>query len=90
MNWWTEELTPTQTIKYMLGLGALNGVTLVLFIPVFTTVGEILGMVAVMTLLGVRNLIFGLDNFRETRLNMFFGFIFLCIVFGTLGYVYRT
>lgn len=73
----------------MLVLGALNGVALVLLIPRFTTVGEVLGVIAAMTLLGVRGLIFGLENFRETRLNMFLGFAFLCIFFGALGYVYN-
>jgi hypothetical protein len=89
MNWWTEKLPPTQTIKYMLVLGALSGVALVLLIPRFTTVGEVLGVIAVMTLLGVRSLIFGLENFREARLNMLLGFAFECCVFGALGYVYN-
>lgn len=90
MNWWTEELTPTQSLKYMIVMGALNGVVLVLFISGFTTIGEVLGMIAVMASVPLIILInTRLEYFRSTRLKIFLGFACVCIIFGALGYVDR-
>jgi hypothetical protein len=90
MNWWTEELPPTQALKYMIVLGALNGALLVLVIPRFTTVGEVLGVIAAMASTPLIVLVNRrLESFRSTRLKFFLGFAFVCIVFGAFGYVYN-
>lgn len=90
MSWWTEELTPTQALKRMIVLGGVEGALLVLFIPRFTTVGEVLGVIAAMASIPLIILInTSLESFRTTRLNLALGFVFLCIIFGALGYVDR-
>lgn len=90
MSWLTEELTPTQALKYMIVLGALNGTFLVLVIPKYTTVGEALGVIAAMASLPLIILINRkLESFRTSRLNIFLGAAFVCAVFGALGYVYN-
>ena len=90
MNWWTEELPPTKALKFMIVLGALEGAFLVLVIPRFTTVGEVLGVIAAMASIPLMTLVnTRLENFRSTRLKIFLGFAFLCIVFGALGHVDR-
>lgn len=90
MSWWTEELTPTQALKYMIVLGGVEGALLVLFIPRFPTVGGALGVIAAMASIPLIILInTRLENFRTTRLILALSFVFVCIVFGALGYVDR-
>jgi hypothetical protein len=63
---------------------------LILLIPGFTTVGEALGMIAAMASLPLIILInTRLEDFRSTRLKIFLGFTFVCIIFAALGYVDR-
>lgn len=88
MSWLTEELAPTQALKYMIVLGALNGAFLVLVIPRFATVGEALGVIAAMASLPLIVLVnTRLESFRTSRLNIFLGAAFVCAVFGALGYI---
>jgi hypothetical protein len=87
MGWWTEKLSPKQSINHMLVLGALNGAVMALLITGFTTVGEFLGMMAAMSVGWVLYLRYGIENFRYSRLDMILIFAVSSIIYGALGYV---
>jgi hypothetical protein len=89
MNWWTEKLSPIQSIKRMPVLGALNGAVMALLIPNYTTVGEFLGLMACMSLVWVMYIRYGFENFRYSRLDMIIIFAVTSIAYAALGYVYK-